>query len=194
MLTIYMLTNKQKKFCEEYITVLNATQAAIRAGYKEKTAGAIGSENLKKPEIQKYICSLQTELTQRNKVTIDELVTEFCYIKDDNIGNYVDFIKDRRGVKMVLKKNWGQKDIKNIQQITMYPNGSIKVIKLYSRDNALEQLGRHLGFYSDQLTIKHRLEQVLNEVLDNKMLSEDHLIRIAELLFEKQRKFLNQKT
>ena len=49
------LTAKQKRFCTEYLIDLNATQAAIRAGYSEKTARAIGQENLTKPDIKKYI-------------------------------------------------------------------------------------------------------------------------------------------
>lgn len=49
------LTDKQKRFCDEYVIDFNATQAAIRAGYSKKTAGQTGSENLKKPEIEKYI-------------------------------------------------------------------------------------------------------------------------------------------
>ena len=49
------LTNKQKRFCDEYLIDLNATQSAIRAGYSKKTAGSVGNENLKKPQIQAYI-------------------------------------------------------------------------------------------------------------------------------------------
>ena len=49
------LTAKQQRFCDEYLIDLNATQAAIRAGYSEKTAGAIGTENLQKPLIKDYI-------------------------------------------------------------------------------------------------------------------------------------------
>ena len=49
------MTAKQKRFCDEYLTDLNATQAAIRSGYSEKTAYSIGNENLKKPELKKYI-------------------------------------------------------------------------------------------------------------------------------------------
>ena len=49
------LTAKQQRFCDEYLIDLNATQAAIRAGYSKKTAYAIGNENLKKPEINAYI-------------------------------------------------------------------------------------------------------------------------------------------
>lgn len=49
------LTAKQQRFCDEYLIDLNATQAAIRAGYSKKTAYSIGQENLKKPEISAYI-------------------------------------------------------------------------------------------------------------------------------------------
>ena len=49
------LTQKQKRFCDEYLIDLNATQAAIRAGYSEKNARNIASENLAKPNISQYI-------------------------------------------------------------------------------------------------------------------------------------------
>lgn len=49
------MTAKQKRFCDEYLIDLNATQAAIRAGYSKKTATVIGNENLRKPYIKEYI-------------------------------------------------------------------------------------------------------------------------------------------
>lgn len=49
------MTAKQMRFCDEYLIDLNATQAAIRAGYSEKTATVIGAENLTKPNIKEYI-------------------------------------------------------------------------------------------------------------------------------------------
>lgn len=49
------LTDKQKRFCDEYLIDLNATQAAIRAGYSAKSAYSIGEENLRKPELKSYI-------------------------------------------------------------------------------------------------------------------------------------------
>ena len=49
------LTEKQKRFCDEYLIDLNATQAAIRAGYSKKTANRIATENLSKPVIKRYI-------------------------------------------------------------------------------------------------------------------------------------------
>ena len=63
------LTAKQSMFCKEYLIDLNATQAAIRAGYSEKTATKIGSENLTKPDIATQIQQLAEERSKR--VTID---------------------------------------------------------------------------------------------------------------------------
>jgi phage terminase small subunit len=62
------LSSKQKAFCEEYLIDLNAVQAAIRAGYSKKTARQIGSENLSKPDIAKYIVELQTERSLETKI------------------------------------------------------------------------------------------------------------------------------
>lgn len=55
------MTEKQKRFCDEYLIDLNATQAAIRAGYSEKTAQQIGTENLAKPVIKGYIAARMAE-------------------------------------------------------------------------------------------------------------------------------------
>lgn len=61
------LTNKQQRFCEEYVVDCNGTRAAIRAGYSENTAAVIGYENLIKPHVANYIHELQkTKQTQTN--------------------------------------------------------------------------------------------------------------------------------
>jgi phage terminase small subunit len=68
---LHKLTAKQAKFIEEYLVDLNATQAAIRAGYSMKTAKDIACENLAKPNIASAIACAQDELSQRTKITID---------------------------------------------------------------------------------------------------------------------------
>jgi len=62
------LTAKQKRFCEEYLIDLNATQAAIRAGYSEKTACAIGTENLRKPNIAIFITEMKTKRSEDTRI------------------------------------------------------------------------------------------------------------------------------
>ena len=68
------LTLKQKKFADEYIISGNATQAAIKAGYKEKTANRIGSENLSKLDIKKYIDKRLKEIESKKTATQQEVL------------------------------------------------------------------------------------------------------------------------
>ena len=83
------MTPKQKTFVEEYLIDLNATQAAIRAGYSEATAYSIGQENLKKPEIAKAIQAAMDERSERTEVTQDYVLdvikdtTERCREKGE---------------------------------------------------------------------------------------------------------------
>lgn len=70
------LTDRQKMFCKEYIVDLNATQACIRAGYSEKTAKQIGSENLSKPYLQEEIARLMKSREERVKLTADKVLED----------------------------------------------------------------------------------------------------------------------
>lgn len=73
------MTRKQKRFCEEYLIDLNATQAAIRAGYSKKTASSIGEENLRKPEIKTYLdaklAQIQSEKTAQAQEVLEYLTS-----------------------------------------------------------------------------------------------------------------------
>lgn len=69
------LTLKQRIFVSEYLIDLNATQAAIRAGYSKKTAGQIGDENLKKPQIATAIQDSMSERAERTEIS-SELVVQ----------------------------------------------------------------------------------------------------------------------
>ena len=93
------MTPKQKRFCDEYLIDLNATQAAIRAGYSKKTAYSIGEENLKKPELKKYIDSRMAEKESELIADQDEVLkyltavmrgqTQAEVVVVENIGDYM---------------------------------------------------------------------------------------------------------
>lgn len=70
------MTKKQQRFCKEYLLDLNATQAAVRAGYSAKTAYSLGNELLKKPEIKKYI-EEQLEALKCEKIASAKEVLEY---------------------------------------------------------------------------------------------------------------------
>jgi phage terminase small subunit len=87
------LTPKQKIFCEEYIVDWNATRAAKVAGYSEKTAYSIGSENLSKPEIQAYIEEIQKDLQKIAGVSRLSTLRELDKVIDDKDAQHRDKMK-----------------------------------------------------------------------------------------------------
>lgn len=76
----HKLTDKQKRFCEEYLIDLNATQAAIRAGYSAKTADKIGSELLGKTSIAVQIEKRKKAQQRRTEITADRVLMEIAKI------------------------------------------------------------------------------------------------------------------
>lgn len=74
------LTPKQKRFCEEYLIDLNATQAAIRAGYSPKTAEQTASRLLRNVKVQEYIAKRQKELSRSTEITQERVIKELALI------------------------------------------------------------------------------------------------------------------
>jgi len=72
------MTSKQNRFVSEYLIDLNATKAAIRAGYSRKTAKSIGQENLTKPDLLAKITACQEVLLARNAITADNVLQELA--------------------------------------------------------------------------------------------------------------------
>ena len=117
-----MLNEKQKQFCEEYIIDLNGTQAAIRAGYSEKTANRIASELLSKLDIQEYICELKNKRSERVKYSQDELMRDILEVKNRCMQ-----------ANPVLDKEGNDTGVWKFDS-----NGANK---------ALDMLAKHVGFY-----------------------------------------------
>lgn len=85
------LTAKQQRFIEEYLVDLNATQAAIRAGYSEKTAGFIGAENLKKPNIAAEIAKRRGELSEKTEITQEKVLERYWKLATANPNELSEF-------------------------------------------------------------------------------------------------------
>lgn len=83
------LTAKQEVFCREYITDFNATRAAEAAGYSKKTARAMGSENLTKPDIQKFIHSLTKPRLAKLDITADRIMQEYASMAFVNLNDFL---------------------------------------------------------------------------------------------------------
>lgn len=130
------LTPKQQRFVEEYLIDLNATQAAIRAGYSEKTAYSVGHENLKKPEIQKAIEEAKNQVSKRTELTVDMVVNGLLKEAQDyaegstqsarvsawahlgkHLGMFKDKIEHSGGLELEVKKISDDELDKRIQEL-----------------------------------------------------------------------------
>lgn len=83
-----MLSDRQERFCKEFIIDLNATQAAIRAGYSEKTAKQIGSRQLTKVDIQVRLSELQAKPLKKLEISAESVLQKFIEIRDRCLDPY----------------------------------------------------------------------------------------------------------
>lgn len=146
------LTPKQKRFCEEYVIDLNATQSAIRAGYSQDSAKQIGSDCLSKHAIQDEIERLQKIRSERTAITADRVLNELAKIAFADIKNVSSW--DEKTGKVKVKSSQDLRDIETaaIQEVSDRVNlygRSIKV-KMHDKKGALELLGRHLALFTDK--------------------------------------------
>lgn len=132
------LTAKQKKFCLEYLKDLNATQAAIRAGYSEDTAFAIGWENLRKPLIKKNIDKQLEEVMEESKSVLKaRVIKELRDVSFSDSG--IELLKDK--------------------------DGKVYDIRIKDKLKALDLLGKYLAMWTENKNIKLDVDEAVIEKL-----------------------------
>lgn len=179
------LTDKQRRFCEEYVIDWNGARAARAAGYSENTAEVIASENLRKPNIQAYISEIQKDLAKLCGISAAMVANEYKKIafnsaaslrRDwDNVKDWNELTEEEKAI------------ISEVETITtnrMTDDGALLIekklkFKTYDKQRALAELKKMLGFdapekhehkvkttlsYSDltEDEIKERLERINN--------------------------------
>lgn len=127
------LTAKQKLFCDEYIISLNATKAAIKAGYAEKTAYAMGAENLRKPKIQSYI-------SERMKQKESSLIAT----QDEVLQYLTSVLRGESQTTDTLLVGMGD-GYQEVQEVEKKPSEK-------DRLKAAELLGKRYGLYTDKIS------------------------------------------
>jgi len=146
------LTAKQQKFVEEYLIDLNATQAAIRAGYSVKTADVIGYQLLQKTSVQEAIAKAMAERSRRTGVNQDRVVLELAKIAFVKMTDVVNSNGE-------IKADASPDDLSCIESIKYKESdnefgGSVeREVKIGSKLKALELLGKHLGMWNDKLDV-----------------------------------------
>ena len=139
------MTDKQARFCEEYMIDLNATQAAIRAGYSPKTAREQAPRLLANVSIQNRIAQLQAEQSRRTGVSADRVVRELAKIAFANASDLID--PETASVKLDASRDLAA--IQSIKVKSFGEDGLEHEVKLADKLRALDLLGKHLGMYKD---------------------------------------------
>lgn len=155
------LTEKQKRFVEEYLIDLNATQSAIRAGYSVKNADKIGSELLGKTRVAEAISEKMAERSKRTGVNQDRVVLELAKLAFVKMTDVV----DNQGK---IKSNAREDDLACIESVkykksTSETGSSIeREVKISPKLKALELLGKHLGMWNDKLDVNVNIPVVIS--------------------------------
>ncbi|MDL0209902.1 terminase small subunit [Clostridioides difficile] len=124
------LTEKQKRFCDYYIETGNATEAAIRAGYSEKTAKVIGAENLTKPYLKSYIDERIGQL-ESNRIADAKEVMEYL----------TKIVRNEAKEEVVVVSEYGPEIIK-------------KDVSIRDRNKAAELLGKRYRLFTDKVGVE----------------------------------------
>ena len=151
------MTPKQSRFVAEYLIDLNATQAAIRAGYSHRTARQIGEENLTKPDVKAAVEAAMAERASRTEITADRVLKELAKVAFFNIKSAlnpdgslkpIDEMDDDTAAVIAAL------DVTELSDANGKAVGRVKKVKLADKLAALDKIGRHLGMWHDKLTLK----------------------------------------
>lgn len=144
------LTDKQRLFVREYLVDLNATQAAIRAGYSADTAEQQASRLLSNVKVQEAIQKAMYKREQRIEITADRVLEELAKIGFANMQDYVEW--GRKGVRLRESSELTPAQAAAISEVseTITESGGSLKFKLHSKIVALERIGKHLGMFDDK--------------------------------------------
>lgn len=155
------MTKKQQRFVDEYLIDLNATQAAIRAGYSPDTAQQMGSENLSKPVIRNAIDKAIAERSRRTGISQDRVINEIAKVAFLNPADVINF--DEAAVKDGAHRE-DTACIASVKVKTVPTEDGViseREVKTYDKLKALELLGKHLGMFTDRVKMEGAVPVVI---------------------------------
>jgi len=147
------LTPKQQRFADEYLIDLNATQAAIRAGYSPRTANEQAARLLAKVSVRSYIDQRMAELSRRTGVTQERIIRELARIAFVNPPEVVDMDEARIMATATEDDTAAIASVKVKTIPTESGTGIEREIRFADKIKALELLGKRFGMWIDKQQI-----------------------------------------
>jgi len=156
------LSPKQQQFVDEYLIDLNASQAALRAGYSARTAPRQGFENLKKPQIAAAIAAAMMARSQRLHLTQDAVLQELAMLSYSDIRDYV--IDDYGNV--LLREgapDAAMRAVASLKKKIVHTDAGISYeteIRLWNKPTSVRMAGEHLGLFKQQVDVSGTVKVV----------------------------------
>lgn len=148
------MTAKQRAFAQEYLIDLNATQAAIRAGYSAKTANEQGARLLANVSIQETIAKAMADRSRRTGINQDRVIRELAKIAFVNASDVID-PEDASVLVDAARDDLACIQSVKVKQMTGDKGDMTeREVKLADKLRALELLGKHLGMWTDKLELE----------------------------------------
>jgi len=146
------LSDKEERFCYEYLIDLNATQAAIRSGYSKRTARTIASENLTKLDIQQRISEMRANLEQTSGISSLKVILEHKKIAFSDAGQLREGWMTLKDFEQLTDEQKACiQEVKTKQSNRITDEGDIVIdewvsLKLYNKQASLDSISNILGF------------------------------------------------
>ena len=146
------MTERQKRFADEYLIDLNATRAYLEAYpsvKKEKTAAQAGSRLLRNVKVAEYIRERMQKRQERTEITQDRVLEELAAIA---FAKSTDYAEVKNGAVNI--KDSSVLTEQQVKAIASIKEGKFGIeVKLNNKEKALELLGRHLGMFKDKVEV-----------------------------------------
>jgi len=157
------LTKKQQLFVDEYLIDLNATQAAIRAGYSTTSARQIADENMSKPDIKNAIDRAIAERSKRTGVNADRIIRELAKIAFVNPTDVIN-MDEATILDAATRDDTAAISSVKVKRIPTEDGDIVeREVKVYDKTKALELLGKHIGMFTDKFKVEGAIPIVIKD-------------------------------
>lgn len=173
------LTPRQQRFVDEYVVDLNATQAAIRAGYSPRTANMQGNRLMAKDSIKARVNERRASIARSLEITQERIAREYARIAFADMRQFARV--DGGGIVLTDSDEWSDDDAAAVAELseTRTENGGSIRFKLHSKVAALDSLAKMLGMFPKETKIEFNDNRVQNLTLAGLTIEEMKALAMA---------------